>query len=202
MKRERERKTNDNKFKTRSAGGEKGSEKTNKTKQTASRHAFLRGITVNDALLFPLSLPRAADSAPIYDVECAPAIFIKRVRLTLDRRRHRCRDTNGIERGGEKSRRRGSEGTVMWHPAVKLSSAGHITIYEAFLLSPFFPSSSSPLLAGPSDSHFREKPLQKSQVVSTSCFGVYFFFFFYLECCARNCHFGGSLFGVMYLIFF
>lgn len=54
MKRERERKRNDNKFKTRSAGGEKGSEKTNKTKQTASRHAFLRGITVNDALLFPL----------------------------------------------------------------------------------------------------------------------------------------------------
>lgn len=40
----------------------------------------------------------------------------------------------------------------------------------------------------------------------TSCFDELFrslfFFFFYLECCARNCHFGGSLFGVMYLIFF
>lgn len=58
-------------------GAKKEAKQINKTKQTASRHAFLRGITVNDALLF--SLPRAPDSALIYDVECAPAIFIKRV---------------------------------------------------------------------------------------------------------------------------
>lgn len=79
-------------------GAKEEAKQINKTKQTASRHAFLRGITVNDALLF--SLPRAPDSALIYDVECAPAIFIKRVAHVGSRRRHRCRDTNGIEGGG------------------------------------------------------------------------------------------------------
>lgn len=171
----------------RQGAAKKEAKQINKTKQTASRHAFLRGITVNDALLF--SLPRAPDSALIYDVECAPAIFIKRV----------CSRWITQMPGHERYRRRGvrvrgvggSEGTVMWHPAVKLSSAGHITIYEAFLLSPFSSPSLLLLSYGPSDSHF-----VKNLLKVTSLFQRVSGFFFYLECCAYNCHFGGSLFGV------
>lgn len=48
-------------------------------KQTASRYAFLRGVTVNDTMSLTTVRGVERDSALIYDVECAAAIFIKRI---------------------------------------------------------------------------------------------------------------------------